>query len=350
MKILMFSSDSRVVEEGSVAARRMERYKEALERLDILLLDRSRGRFSRFWKGYVEARNLLKKERYDLITTQEIEHAFLAWCLSRKLKIPFQIQLHTDIFNPYYVEHSVFNRVRVWLARFLIPRANCIRVVSGRIKYSLSRFNLDRITVLPIFSELSKRTGDVNLRKKYPEHDFIVLMVSRLTREKNIYLALEVLKEVIKQYPKTLLVIVGEGPEKVNIKYQISNIKIEGNVKFEGWQENLSGYYHSADCLLLTSNYEGYGLSVMEALQNGLSVIMTDVGIAGEIVKNNENGIIVPVGDKEAIVNAILELEGNVNLKSRLSENARKTPMPYKSFEEYREKLVSSWRQCLTLR
>jgi glycosyltransferase involved in cell wall biosynthesis len=353
MKILMFSSDPK-------ALSRIRKYEEVAGKIDAIMLDRSKGRFLRFWKGYREAKKLLKAERYDLITAQEIEHSFLAWRLSKKFKVPFQMQIHTDIFSPHFVGSrvsNIFNRVRVMLAKFLIPRASCVRVVSERIKKSLSNLTKsDFVRVLPIFTEVkfggvNPHTKDfgvgVNLRQKYKDYDFIILMVSRLTKEKNIPLALDVMKKIAKRYPGTLLAIVGDGPEREALKSQVSSFKLEDNIKFEGWQENISGYYQTSDCLLLTSDYEGYGLSVIEALQNGLPVVMTDVGVAGEIIKNGGNGLVVPVRDKDAIIGAIVELQMSPDFRKELSENARKTTVSYNSFEEYREKLVNSWKQCL---
>lgn len=329
----MFSSDPRAEE-------RMRKYGEMLEKLEIVFFDRARGRFSRFFKGYFEAKRILAGERFDLITAQEIEHSFLAWRLSKKFNIPWQMQIHTDIFSPFYVRHSVLTKLRVWLAKFLLPKASCVRVVSERIKRSIGR---DAV-LIPIFSEI-KIGGGQNLREKYPGYDFYILMVSRLAKEKNISLALEAMHEVVKEYPETLLVIVGEGPERKNLEREILD-GLETNVRFEGFKEGLSGYYASADLFLLASNYEGYGLSVLEAAVSGLAVVMTDVGVAGEVIKNEESGIIVPVGDRAKLAEAILRLRREEKLRKRLSGGAKNIRLPYESFEEYRDKLINSWKTC----
>ena len=320
MKVLMFSSDPKLREEVSGVARRIQKYRDRLEKLDIILLDRSRGRFLRFFRGYFEARRILAEGRFDVISAQEPEHWFLAWLLSRKFKIPWQMQIHTDIMSPYFVKHSVFNFFRRMLAKFLIPRANCVRVVSERIKKSIKRPDA---VVLPIFSA-RKDDGGINVKERYPGYDFYILMASRLTREKNIPLAIDAVREI----KGALLIIVGAGPMK--------GVDSE-NVKWEGWRENLSGYYQSSDCFLLTSDYEGYGMAAAEALQYGLPVVMTDVGIAGEIVKNGENGLVVPVGDKDALVRAL----------EKMRENPLKpAPLKIQTEEEYLRLYVESLKTC----
>jgi len=187
-----------------------------------------------------------------------------------------------------------------------------------------------------------------DIKGKYPGYDFYILMVSRLAHEKNIKLGLDVLREFIKKYPETLLVVVGDGPLK-NVLIDDVKIGLEGKVVFEGWKptEELADYYKSADLLLITSNYEGYSLAAMEALKSGLPVIMTNVGVAGEVVKDGENGLVAPVGDNTALVGKLTEFRESKALRDSLKANAKITPMPYNSFEEYRNKLTHSFKACI---
>lgn len=317
---------------------RLKKYAEVLDKLEIVDLSRERGRFARFWRGYGEAKKILGRKKFDLITAQEIEHSFLAWRLSKRFSVPWQMQIHTDIFSPYYIRHSMSNRVRAWLAKFLIPRASCLRVVSERIRKSIGR----NAAVLPIYSEIA--SGGANIKEKYPGYDFYILMVSRLAREKNIELALDAMREIVKTF-NALLVIVGDGIRRRNIEKEIL-FGLEANVKLEGQQESLAGYHRSSDILLITSDYEGYSMTAVEALQAGLPVVMTDVGAAGDIVKDQENGLVVPVGDKDAIIKAILRIYREAGLAEKLREGAKMTKFPYNSFEDYREKLINSFRTC----
>jgi glycosyltransferase involved in cell wall biosynthesis len=169
-------------------------------------------------------------------------------------------------------------------------------------------------------------------------------MVGRLAPEKNLPLAFDVMREVINKI-NALLIIVGDGIERKILDKEVLN-GLEANVKFEGWQDGLGRYYNSADMLLITSDYEGYGMNAVEAIGCGLPVIMSDVGVAGEIVRNGENGIIVPVGDKMKFVEAIWKLKDDANFREKLRRGARETKMPYSSFEDYRDKLINSFKTC----
>ena len=260
------------------------------------------------------------------------------------------MQIHSDIFSPHFVKHLMFNRFRTMLSKFLIPRASCVRVVSERIKKSVIRtcnvrtdIACPSIVVLPILG----KSVDLNVEpKRFPEFDKTILMVSRLTSEKNIGLAIEAMAEVIRKHPKIGLVIVGDGPEREALKLQTTNYKLQTNVKFVGWQTDVASYYKGADIFLLTSLYEGWGMGVVDAMRYGTAIVMTDVGVAGELVENNKNGLVVPVGDKNALVAAVLRLLENDNLCRNLAESAAGKVKKLPNEEGYYERMVESWQKC----
>src|SRR3989338_652821 len=256
MKILMFSADPTILEKESSAAKRMIEYGRRVEKLDILALtphlatgypsevwlaENTRvrafdGRLSRFFKAFSVAWQMAGREKYDLLVAQDIEHAFVCWLLGGK----WQMQIQSDIFSPYFTRHSVFNKIRVMLAKFLIPRAFCVRAVSERIKNSIkNEFNLEAklpsIVVLPILPVLMDLTAEP---KRFSEFAKTILMVSRLTSEKNVGLAIDAMAEVLKKHPKVGLIIVGDGSERESPELKAKSYKLQANVKFEGWQRS----------------------------------------------------------------------------------------------------------------
>ncbi len=307
-----------------------------------------------------------------LITCQDpFETGLAGYFIAKRAKAALQLQIHTDFLSPYFKKDSLLNRVRVLIAKFLIPRANCVRVVSQRIKDSLRAVSRQpsAVSVLPIFVDVEKIKNasiKTDLRQKYPQFDFIILMASRLTKEKNIGMAIEAMRGVVEKFPKTGLIIVGDGPERKNLKSQISNLKSEGNIIIENWTDDLASYYKTAGLFLLTSNYEGYGRTIVEAMAAGCPVVMTDVGLAGETVKDAENGLIVPVGGiptkdrpsysrrsvlrkkrrRSELEDAILKIMSDGELRAKLAANARKTIAALPDKAAYLEKYKETWENC----
>lgn len=309
MNILMISADPKVFELGSEAAKRIDDYRALVDDLRVVVIAGSRniGGFFRAWHEASRILGAWKNEKI-LITSQDpFERGFVAWLLARRFHAPLELQIHTDFLSPWFWRESLKNKIRVMLARFLLPRATAIRAVSERVKRSLLERGLadeKAITVLPILIPTE------NINKKSWQHSeisfpFTFLMVSRLTKEKNIPLAIRAFAHVNKEYPRIRLVIVGSGPEEKKLKLLATNYMIPAT--FVGWQNDLKPYWQKADAYLLTSNYEGYGRTVVDALCHGIPVVMTDVGAAGEIVKEKENGLIVPVGDEQALGEAMRE-------------------------------------------
>lgn len=112
-------------------------------------------------------------------------------------------------------------------------------------------------------------------------------MASRLTREKNIPLALRAFAEVVQTHPKAGMVIVGEGPERLRLEGLVQQLGLEAAVVFEPWQHDMPSYYKSADLLLVTSDFEGYGLTIVEAAAARCPVVATDVGVARDFARGD---------------------------------------------------------------
>jgi glycosyltransferase involved in cell wall biosynthesis len=186
----------------------------------------------------------------------------------------------------------------------------------------------------------------IGLKQKYSQFETIILMASRFSREKNIGLAIEAMAEIVKKYPKTGLVIVGSGPEKDKL-VRLGRAKMPENFAVEPWANDLSSYYKSADIFLLTSNYEGWGMAVVEAMACACPVLMTDVGCAGELVINGQNGLVAPVGDKESLICLLEKMVSGRSLRQRLSQSGLETIKLLPNKEQYLGRYKNSWESIL---
>jgi glycosyltransferase involved in cell wall biosynthesis len=200
-----------------------------------------------------------------------------------------ELQLHTDVGSPYFAQHSWLNRIRWWLARWTIPRADRVRVVSAKIAQFLTthwQVPMEKIEVRPIAvsaAVLASHEQATNLRASFPQFGKIALAVSRLETEKDVALALEAWAIVTNTIPTAGLIIAGSGREERRLRELSRSLGIEKLVVFAGWVNNLTAYYAMADVVMCTSQYEGYGLALVEAHQVGRPIVSTDVGVAREL-------------------------------------------------------------------
>jgi glycosyltransferase involved in cell wall biosynthesis len=330
MKILMIGSDQDILKEDSDAQKRMIWYGEIFSELHILVLNKksklkikdqgskiknvflystnSKIKPMAFFDAIRIGKKIIKENGFDaqnsIISTQDpFEFGVIGFLLSKISKARLQLQVHTDFLNKYFWRESFKNKARVKIAEFLLKRADLIRVVSKKIKNSLKDRGLKlkaEAKVLPIYIDVEKlenQRPSLDIHKKYSHFDFIILMASRITKEKNIELAIKAMEELVKVYSKLGLVIVGFGPEIGKLKAK--SRKVAANVVFEDWTNDLVSYYKTADLFLLTSNYEGYGRTLIEALSCKLPVISTDVGCANDI------GVVITKNDSDDLAEKI---------------------------------------------
>jgi len=303
MKLLVFSTDRLIAQEGSFARERHSKYGGVFDEVHIIIFSLKKhnlfskkiadnvfvyptNSISRLLYGF-DAIKIGKKLRVDVVTAQDpFETGLVAYFLG----LPFQVQLHTDIFSTHFT-YSFLNKIRVLISKFVLKKANCVRVVSKTIQKKLKRDSF----VLPIFIRQKKTTKEIS----YP-FQFTILMVSRLTKEKNLSFALRSFKEILSKNSQVGLVLVGDGPEREALVRLSKELGIEKNVVFEGWKEDLENYYSAADLLLHTSLYEGYGMVLIEAALAGLPIVSTPVGIAAElpVVLCNQN-------DRSSVVDSV---------------------------------------------
>lgn len=379
----MISTDRNMFMEGTEVRERMVKYGRLAEELHIIVFSKSSSDLSEqkisentwiyptnsfdrlfyVWNAVSIGKKIISK-RYQLsvkswlVTAQDpFETGLAGYRIAKHFKIGLQLQVHTDFLNPHFLHESSLNRTRVKLASFLIPKAQCIRVVSHTIKdLILERFprvNPKAITVLPVFVDLEKikiTDPSLNLHAKYPQFNFIVLMVARLEHEKNIPLAIQALKNILPRHPKTGLVIVGEGGEKIRLKKLAQSEKtLENNVVFEGWRQNLPSYYKTADMLLVTSNYEGFGRMFIEAASVGCPIVTTDVGIARELILDDESSFICSVGNESCITQNIARLIEHESVRRvyALKLAARAGNIVTTNEKEYLDRYKASWEYCL---
>lgn len=322
--------DRKVFEVGSAVRSRLLDYGRLVEELHVIVFAKKSSGFSNesfppniflyptnsytsigyLWRAVRQGLRLeYRNTTIDVVTTQDpFETGLTGFILSRLLGAKLHVQIHTDFMSPFFAHESFMNRVRVRIAKIVLPRAYSVHVVSERIKKSITGMTASSVpvAVLPLFIRREHTEGSsYDLKKQYPQFEKHILMASRLSSEKNILLALAAMKELVVNHPKVGLVVVGSGPEEDRLKDFVQKNNLTGNVIFEGWSENLGPYYKTADVFLLTSNYEGYAMTVVESLYFGCPVIMTDVGCAGEDLIHGENGLVVPVGDVKALTRAL---------------------------------------------
>lgn len=125
--------------------------------------------------------------------------------------------------------------------------------------------------------------------------------VAHFDYEKNHRLLIEAFERALMEQSNMELWLVGDGSLRQEIESLVQKKGLEGKVKFLGIRSDIPQLLSQADIFVLSSDYEGFGLVVAEAMAAGVPVISTAVARVKEILENGKYGIFVPVGNVEAL-------------------------------------------------
>ena len=155
----------------------------------------------------------------------------------------------------------------------------------------------------------------------------VIISVGRLVPWKGFGALIEIMPELFKENPNFKLLIVGEGPQKENLKSQISNLKLNEKVILLGKVSHaeLEAYLKMAKMFVLNTAYEGLSHQLLEALAAELPVVTTNVCGNPEVITDGENGILVDFNDKMALKKAVSRLWKDRVLTEKFIQNGKKT-------------------------
>ncbi|OOE79267.1 hypothetical protein BZG25_10235 [Salinivibrio sp. ML198] len=166
-----------------------------------------------------------------------------------------------------------------------------------------------------------------------------ILNVGRLHKQKNQALLINVFNLIYKRIPCSRLVILGEGEEESNLKSLIKEFGLADVVEIINFQKNPYPYYRAADVFVLTSDWEGFGNVIVEAMASETPVISTDCpGGPKMILNNGEFGTLVEPNKTKKLAEAIMnKLEKPSSIEQ--IEKAKKRAMQF-SLEQVAEKYL----------
>lgn len=321
-KILMISLDKSILDPSSRAADRMREYGNDCElyvvipshqKLSVQLSESVRaigsggGKVQQFFGIVRLGRRLVREKGIEEITAQDPFFTGLAAFLIRTgKKLRLEVQLHGDFFGSDYYP-------RRGLGKFVVARADAIRAAGERIRQSVVHMGVpeEKITVRPIAvnaEAIRAHTPNTDLHRTYPQFEKIFLILSRFDRIKNIPWLVQVFADVVKMRPRAGLIVVGSGADDKRIQETVAAADLRQSVIVEPWTDDPWSYMKTADALLFPSLSEGYGLVVMEAVAAGTPVVMTDVGVARYELQPGPKVTIVPINDKQAFIQAMLNV------------------------------------------
>ncbi len=289
----------------------------------------------------IQAINKVKSWNLDVIHSQtEFAIGTFARIFAKQYDIPIVHTYHT-MYEDYvhYITKGHFKKsskkLVEYLTLFYCDKTITELIVPTKKAYDLfkEKYNVTRnIHIIPTGIEVDRFYKEniplknvIPLRKKYAltQNDFVGIFVGRLAEEKNVEFLLNMMKELIKDYPFMKLLIVGDGPDKEKYEQRSIDNGTDKNIIFTGkvpWEE-IPKYYQVANYFITASKTETQGLTVIEAMAAGLPAICIDDESFHLVVVDDLDGKFFRT-QKEAI-KKILDLYNNKEEWKRISNQAR---------------------------
>ena len=270
---------------------------------------------------------LHRKVRFDIIHAHDWLVADTAWVLKNAFNLPLISTIHATEHGRSKGLHNDLQRAINQIEWRLIYESKLVIVNSNQMVTDLWKqlaVPSDKVTVIPngIYGDRLRSHDDRNeLRRKLGLGDGpVVLLVGRMVHEKGVQVLLDAAPAVAAAVRNVQFVIVGDGYYLPDLRAKAASSPASANVRFFGKANDhqLRDLYRVADCAVVPSLYEPFGIVVLEAMATEAPVVTSDAGGINDIVTHNENAVKTAAGNPDSLAWGILQVLQNPELAQRL--------------------------------
>jgi L-malate glycosyltransferase len=252
------------------------------------------------------------REELDLLHVHyAIPHATTAYMAREMLRAERPLRVITTLHGTDITlvgQESSFYAI----TKFSIEQSDGVTAVSNYLKEETYRaFGCEScdVRVVPNFVNLQEyRPGEPGCRGKVaPEGHKVISHISNFREVKRVKDVIRVFARIRRAMPATL-VMIGDGPERVDAENEARDLAVTEDVRFLGRLDTVASLLQASDLFMLPSQTESFGLAALEAMACGAPVVASRAGGLPEVIDDAVNGILEPVGSVEAMGRRAIEL------------------------------------------
>ena len=208
---------------------------------------------------------------------------------------------------------AVIELICSWLCDSIICVCNTDRIAARRIPLFSDR----KITVIHNGIPATVNFHDkANPRAMRINSNVVFVSVARLDDQKNHASLISAFATINRNDWR--LILVGDGPRRNTLNELVSSLDLAANIVFLGRRNDVDDILSSSNCFVLSSNWEGFPVSIIEAMRSGIPVISSNVGGVSEAVRHLDSGLLVQPCDTEGLASAILFIIENPVLSVKM--------------------------------
>lgn len=281
---------------------------------------------------------IIKSEKPDVIHT----HHRMAALYARILKIFYpKLQL-------VYTAHNVFENKKL-LTKISLSETMIAAVGKGVKQNLMGFFGVDEKSIRIIYNavnmeSIEEKDKNRELLELKAQGKILLAAVGRLSEQKGMDVFLKTFARVEKNLPEVRGIIIGDGELREELEQLAEKLGISGKVLFLGYQEHIAVLLDQIDLLVMPSRWEGLPLTPIEVFAVQKTLVASNISGINEIVKNEENGLLVPKDDDEAFGEAVIRLLADSEMKRRLEKNGKKDYERFYHYETFLEAYEAFYR------
>jgi glycosyltransferase involved in cell wall biosynthesis len=280
---------------------------------------------------FMNLMKFIQKNHIEIIQSHSVHANQLGVAVGKLLNLPAFPTVHSTMA---FVDPRRRSDLRVYLRKavdgYTYRMANRILAVSEEVKeviLSTYRFKNDKVFVLKNGIVFDKNFSNwVDLEKTFynSKNKFKVLALGRLVAIKGFDILIKAVAEMVNLGLRNFLVlIVGDGEERLRLEELIRKLSLEEYVKLLGLRHEVLEFMKFSNVFVMPSYYEGLSIAMIEAMACGLPIIASDSPGLKNHVKNMNNGLLFKKKDYKALAECIIKLANNDNLRIKLAKGAR---------------------------
>ena len=273
----------------------------------------------------------IKQNNIKIIQSHLGEPNQLAVLISKLSGVPVFTTVHTPNAFEYKIDRfflrgvlnkTVDNLIYRLADRVLVVSKETKEVIqnefgipSSKILFLNNGIVFDQDALVPSSGQKIKPASSNNIR---------IIAVGRLVRLKNFDILLKAVNIFLSKSSVNITVqIVGDGEERKNLESLIYKLRLFNHVKLLGFRDDVLFLMKSADIFVIPSAYEGLSIAMIEAMACGLPIVASNARGLRDNIVHEQNGLLFPVGDYEALAHCIIRLTNDTQLRKKVSFGAR---------------------------
>lgn len=269
-------------------------------------------------------RTLVSRHKIDIIHGHGIKSDLYAYLASRGGNVRLVGTCHS-----WTTDSAVTWGISI-ADRLLLRNFDAVAIVSGTLRKRLRRLGIRRERIRLVENGIDCAPfalASCNRPRRGAGSPFIVGTVSRLVPVKGLRYLLAAAAALLKEFPWTKFVIVGDGPELGNLQRQATKLGIDQNVEFVGIRRDMPEVYASFDAFALPSLSEAMPMALIEAMASGRPVVASSVGEIPNMIADGRDGMLVEPTNTTALVKCLRSLLSSSEMRAALGRAAQNVAM-----------------------